>query len=510
MKKNILKVLLSIILVFFLSTVVVSCKFDKHNDENNTTNNITSYIKQLDIVINKLENIKLSSDSQLYNEKTDFITELKTLKLSTEENIINETNNILKKLNIFIEKVEKEKQNNKDNIKPTPNPEQPGNNDNPSNDPNIDVDNPDDNPNPIDDTNGSNEDDTKEPDKIDNPYPDNNSNSDTVNDPSPKEGTDEDKYYKERQLFKPSQDLKNDKLVKDSYIYNPHTIQIREYARGLKLNPNTKTFDGFNNYYQKMNNVSLNDYLETLSNIINTKVKYGGYANGSASTFKKADVIIKDGKKYYYRMYDSILESINSGAAFDREHVWPNSRLGVDRISGEKKGVASDYYNLRYCLPSLNRGKKDRYFKDSNSEAPHTVGKDGFYPGKSQKGDVARILLYMAVKYPHLKLVINPDAGRNGSYNVETAQIGDVRLLLKWHLEDPVDQFERDRNEAILKIQGNRNPFVDHPDIFEKVLKIKLLSQKLTSKKNKEPDYKEKKIQAVFIKDIIFRKIYYL
>ena len=42
-------------------------------------------------------------------------------------------------------------------------------------------------------------------------------------------------------------------------------------------------------------------------------------------------------------------------------------------------------------------------------------------------------------------------------------------MFKRWHLSDPVDQKERDRNEAVFQFQNNRNPFVDHPEFVEQI-----------------------------------------
>lgn len=500
MNNRFLKGIFIFLILLFIPLVIVSCNKDNKPKEINNEQ-LTNDISTLNNIISNLTRLENNVEKDLEAQLRDILIEAKQLIDDLEENIIKNTKKLLEKFKLLLKLIEERQNENPSpdpgsdpGIEPEPQPEDP----NPEPQPE---------PQPEDPQPDPGSDPGTEPEPQPEPQPEPNPGHEL--DPSPKEGTDEDKYYKERLLFQPTINLHNDKLVSDEYIYNRDAMRVREYGRTLSLNPNTKNFSGYNSYYDKMNGVSLNNYLETLSSIINKNVKYGTYAKGSAETFKKADVVIKDGKKYYYRCYDSVLELVSSNQ-FDREHVWPNSRLGVERISGSGTGVASDYYNLRYCLPSLNRAKRDRFFKDSNKVEPHLVDKDGFYPGKTQKGDVARIILYMAVKYPHLRLVINPNQSNSKSYEKQHGQIGDVRLLLKWHKEDPVDDFERNRNEQILKIQGNRNPFVDHPDIFEKVLKLKILSQKLTSKTNKEPDYKNKKIAAVFIKDIISKPEYYL
>ncbi|MDP3131074.1 MAG: endonuclease, partial [Bacillota bacterium] len=81
------------------------------------------------------------------------------------------------------------------------------------------------------------------------------------------------------------------------------------------------------------------------------------------------------------------------------------------------------------------------------------------------KGDVARMLFYMAVRYagesgePDLELV-------NGLTDALSANIGDLATLLLWNELDPVDDSERARNELIYSAyQHNRNPFIDHPEL---------------------------------------------
>lgn len=67
----------------------------------------------------------------------------------------------------------------------------------------------------------------------------------------------------------------------------------------------------------------------------------------------------------------------------------------------------------------------------------------------------------MELVNPGLNLVNNPS--NNGH------EMGDLSLLLKWAKEDPVDEFERQRNSRIYEYQGNRNPFIDHPEIIDKL-----------------------------------------
>lgn len=163
--------------------------------------------------------------------------------------------------------------------------------------------------------------------------------------------------------------------------------------------------------------------------------------------------------------------------AWQREHVWPNSKLGIPRVGESSKSQGSDLHNLR-AITGINQKRSNRYFAAGSGNAV-TVGAEGFYPGDDHKGDVARILFYMAIMYDILNLTNDINLLINDSdtnYKPQGAYSGLLDLLIAWHKEDPVDDFERQRNEFIYKgvatdldgkevtSQGNRNPFIDKPE----------------------------------------------
>ncbi|MFA5692507.1 MAG: InlB B-repeat-containing protein [Acholeplasmataceae bacterium] len=161
---------------------------------------------------------------------------------------------------------------------------------------------------------------------------------------------------------------------------------------------------------------------------------------------------------------------------WEREHVWPNSKLGVSRATNEDKNQASDLHNLRAIVPTVNQRRGNRYFVNTTLNSPigHQIGTDAYYPGNEDIGDVARIFLYMALRYEVLTLTNSEALLRLGDINLnnntpETAYMGKLEVLYKWHLLDPVDDFERNRNDVIYSYQGNRNPFIDHPELFKEV-----------------------------------------
>lgn len=169
---------------------------------------------------------------------------------------------------------------------------------------------------------------------------------------------------------------------------------------------------------------------------------------------------------YLYGLYDGDLieEKWSSNSLlWNREHVWPCSRMeinGVSDISNGSVNHMTDLHNLRVSNYDINSYRSNKYFSTSNSDKT-------FYPNQSSDpnddftGDVARILFYMELVNPGLNLVNNPSD--NGH------EMGDLSLLLKWAKEDPVDEFERQRNSRIYEYQGNRNPFIDHPEIIDKL-----------------------------------------
>lgn len=138
----------------------------------------------------------------------------------------------------------------------------------------------------------------------------------------------------------------------------------------------------------------------------------------------------------------------SSGCIWNREHVWPQSLLGVDANNGAVN-QASDLYNLMPANPSEN---------SSRGNSPYSEMGLGYEPRDEVKGDVARALFYMMIMYDNLNLVDDSPS---------VYEMGYLSELLQWHLNDPVDDFEINRMEVIFSEQDNRNPFVDYPHFVE-------------------------------------------
>ncbi|MGF1681834.1 endonuclease [Photobacterium minamisatsumaniensis] len=103
-----------------------------------------------------------------------------------------------------------------------------------------------------------------------------------------------------------------------------------------------------------------------------------------------------------------------------------------------------------------------------------------FEPINEFKGDIARAMLYFAVRYEDVVVSWMEDLSNNhnsagrildGSDD-QFFQTWQLRTLMRWHEGDPVSQKERDRNDAAEKYQGNRNPFIDHPELVDLIWRV--------------------------------------
>ncbi|WP_409471985.1 endonuclease I family protein [Streptomyces sp. HC307] len=164
-------------------------------------------------------------------------------------------------------------------------------------------------------------------------------------------------------------------------------------------------------------------------------------------------------------------KSLNGGSTgnWNREHVWAQSHGDF----GTSAGPGTDLHHLRPEDVQLNsiRGNKD--FDNGGSAVSNGGGSltdsNSFEPRDAVKGDVARMILYMAVRYEGTDSW--PDLEPNDSVsNGSVPYHGRLSVLKQWNDEDPPSAFEERRNEVIYdSYQGNRNPFIDHPEWVEAI-----------------------------------------
>jgi uncharacterized repeat protein (TIGR02543 family) len=147
----------------------------------------------------------------------------------------------------------------------------------------------------------------------------------------------------------------------------------------------------------------------------------------------------------------------DGGTTWNKEHVWPQSLLG-EAAANTVVNIASDLHNLKPSNPAINTSRGNKWYSTSTT----TVA---YYPERTAiHGDIARILFYMDIRWDQLSLV-----NLTGLEKPAIFQMGDLQTLLLWHIQDPVDDFERNRNDVIFGYQGNRNPFIDHPELVSKI-----------------------------------------
>lgn len=184
----------------------------------------------------------------------------------------------------------------------------------------------------------------------------------------------------------------------------------------------------------------------------------------------------------------------NSGENWNREHVWCQSHGWWGSAANNVANGGSDLHHLRPEIPNINssrnnslygevsdRENKSKYYTheetnylygylDSSIDSKKVEGSNTaegvFEPTDRVKGDVARIIMYLLVRYKGLTTPVT-----NIIYTEAGTEEAAYALLLKWHANDPVSEFEVVRNQRTYNIQGNRNPFIDCPTYADLIFK---------------------------------------
>lgn len=213
-------------------------------------------------------------------------------------------------------------------------------------------------------------------------------------------------YYSGIDFKKTKNELKDDlaKLITDT-----HTVKI-SYSEGLK------------NLFQKSD--------ADPQNPANLLLIYGSQASGTHQ------------------------RSRPFSGSWNREHVYAKSQ-GTPNLG--TAGAGSDGHHLRPADVQLNSSRGHLHFDDGVGVMAQKTSRGGWFPGDEWKGDVARILMYMYVRYNSQCKPLNITMAPS-TYSADFPDI-----LLKWNIEDPVSDFERQRNNVVAGIQKNRNPFIDNP-----------------------------------------------
>ena len=198
-----------------------------------------------------------------------------------------------------------------------------------------------------------------------------------------------------------------------------------------------------------------------------------------------------------YRQDNIVFKSsLGSDGLLDREHILPKSYgFNIEGTGYQKLDAGCDLHNLRAADHAGNStGHNNRLYDDiSNESNVQTVNdpdnksasyyNDSYFePPSEDKGEIARAVFYMAVKYRYYEegndlltegpaIRLSDDAVRIDSTIIPSdtkenpVEFGVLSTLLNWNNEDPVSENEMIRNNIVYHLQGNRNPFVDYPEL---------------------------------------------
>lgn len=187
---------------------------------------------------------------------------------------------------------------------------------------------------------------------------------------------------------------------------------------------------------------------------------------------------------YEYTTANLIGSSSAEGLGWNREHMMPQSTFYsnypmysdlfyVIPTDARINQLRSNYpYGISTTTPSNVFYTFTNSSKIGRSAIPNYVYTGRVYePIDEFKGDIARSLLYFAVRYEgklgtfKFNNNANPASDTNPLDGTEEKAFDDayIAMLLQWHAQDPVSQREIDRNNSVYMIQKNRNPFIDHP-----------------------------------------------
>ena len=152
---------------------------------------------------------------------------------------------------------------------------------------------------------------------------------------------------------------------------------------------------------------------------------------------------------------------IPSGNFINCEHTWPQSKFTKAFSSELQK---SDLHHLFPSDMRANSTRSNNPFAEVDGVATHSTCRDSkigtalnnpgiraFEPPTEHKGNVARAIYYFSTRY---------------KINIDASQASYLKI---WNEQDPVDQEELERNERIMQLQGNRNPFIDYPELISRL-----------------------------------------
>ena len=212
--------------------------------------------------------------------------------------------------------------------------------------------------------------------------------------------------------------------------------------------------------YEKLSALSSSSLLTSLRTLMKSTHKTNTSYDQCRDLTTKTDCENGNGKiVMLYSSYSATYSQYQGGNGWNREHVWPKSLGGF-----QTSGAGADLHHIRPAEANTNTRRSNQKYGNVSSGTTATGNLSGLYggtyngtyfePNDNVKGDVARICLYIYVRY----------GGEINQCSSITNVFQSVDVLLQWCQADPVDTWEMGRNEVVYAIQGNRNVFIDYPE----------------------------------------------
>ncbi len=232
------------------------------------------------------------------------------------------------------------------------------------------------------------------------------------------------------------------------------------------LNSYTITKVEANDYYSGIDTTdSLSEFNSELSSLITRTHNYKAYGSSYNAVLARGAAISPGSSEMTLFYTGHIDTASNAGGGnvndWNKEHVWPKSQTG-----GENSQPANDIHNIRPTNTKINSTRSNLPFGEdfggnvAYAAVPYAEGSTYCYYGNGKfeprdevKGDCARIIFYLLTRYD----------------NLDVSTVGNMDMFLRWHYEDPVDTYEININDEIYEFQGNRIPYIDHPEYVDKM-----------------------------------------
>ncbi len=220
-------------------------------------------------------------------------------------------------------------------------------------------------------------------------------------------------------------------------------------------------------YYNGVEGKSDNELKQVLNEKISGHVDFSYSFSKNIINYSDSDPANGQNVILFYLQESRDASNYGTGGDYiNREHVWAKSHGDFSGI----RPMDSDAHNLRPADASVNQDRSNKDFDNvypngtQHKEATACWYSTGAWePGEATKGQVARILFYMATRYEGIQGETDLELV-DKLFTAPDAEHGKLSTLLEWNRKYPPSDFERRRNERLYSIQQNRNPFVDHPE----------------------------------------------